>query len=109
MNVTMAKYAELNIEDTSAFLGLESHMTGTSYQEIKNRRKAICEAVLSEQARQWEEGIDDPEKLASISEVISDVSRMRGHIIGLLHADKWYIESFSGQSAAKSYSKMFRG
>jgi hypothetical protein len=46
--MTMAEYAELHVEDTSAFLGLESYLSLSQdvLQGIKRRKGAILGAVL---------------------------------------------------------------
>ena len=86
--MTMAEYAELHVEDTSAFLGLESYLSQDVLQGIKRRKEAILGAVLSEQLRQSRVGINDPDALAQVSQSISDLSTRRARIIGMIHVKK---------------------
>ena len=92
INMSVAQYAELKIQETSAFMGLENYLSKETTQEIKHRRRAIHRAVLLEQQCQLDIGIDDPEAISIISEALSEKSRLRARMIGLLHDDKtlWY-------------------
>ena len=87
-NMTMAQYAEMNVQDTSAFMGLEKFMSKKTPKEIVYKREALYRTVHSEQQRQFESGIDDPDVMAKISLGWSDWSRKRANIIGLIHAEK---------------------
>ena len=89
--MTMAEYAELHIQDTSAFLGFEKYLAASAFQDIENRRNAIIVAVLSEQGRQDRSGISDADALARVSQAVSDLSTRRAGIIGMIHAktDEW--------------------
>ena len=84
--MTVAEYAELHVEDTSAFLGLESYLSQDVLQGIKRRKEAILGAVLSEQLRQSRVGINDPDAVARVSQAVSDLSTRRARIIGMIHA-----------------------
>ncbi len=86
--MTMTEYAEMNSHDTSAFMGLENHFSLDRPQEIKHRRRAITNAVLSEQRRQIHTGANDPEAISKVAKLISELSRNRARIIGLLHASE---------------------
>eukprot|EP00584_Thalassiosira_punctigera_P012284 CAMPEP_0172563282 /NCGR_PEP_ID=MMETSP1067-20121228/100211_1 /TAXON_ID=265564 ORGANISM="Thalassiosira punctigera, Strain Tpunct2005C2" /NCGR_SAMPLE_ID=MMETSP1067 /ASSEMBLY_ACC=CAM_ASM_000444 /LENGTH=139 /DNA_ID=CAMNT_0013353697 /DNA_START=68 /DNA_END=483 /DNA_ORIENTATION=+ len=46
-DITLAEYAEMNMGDTSAFMGLEDYLTPTTSDRIARRRQAVLEAVLS--------------------------------------------------------------
>ena len=86
--MSMAEYAKLKSNDTSAFMGLEAHLfesPNVGYKRSTERKKAQRGAVLLEQFRQMKLGIEDPDALANVSEARSCVSRERAHIIGLLH------------------------
>ena len=86
--MSMAEYAKLKSNDTSAFMGLEAHLfesPNVGYKRSTERKKAQWGAVLLEQFRQMKLGIEDPDALANVSEARSAVSRERAHIIGLLH------------------------
>ena len=84
--MSMAQYAMMNVEQTELFLGLENHLARDAIRNIAARRKAICEAVIQEQARQAELGIYDPARLSIVSESLSKVAMQRSIIIGLIHA-----------------------
>ena len=86
--MTMAQYAEMNIQDTSAFMGFEQHMSKKTKKEIVYKRGALFRAVHSEQQRQFEAGIYDPDVTAKISLRCSAWSRKRAQLIGLIHAEK---------------------
>jgi hypothetical protein len=86
--MTMAQYAEFHVEDTSAFMGLESYLTKDALLGIAHRKEAIRVAVLSEQRRQYHSGINDPDALARVSQDVSDLSTKRAQIIGMIHAEK---------------------
>eukprot|EP01083_Nonionella_stella_P123184 371078_1 len=87
-NMTMAQFAELNANETSAFMGLENYLSETTTREIKYQRDAIRRQVLHEQDRQIREGVHDLDAMASVSEAASDWSRKRAGIIALIHTDK---------------------
>ena len=88
--MSMAEYAKLKSNDTSAFMGLEAYLfesanVGVGYKRSTERKKAQRGAVLLEQFRQQKLGIQDPDALAFVSEARSGWCRQRAHIIGLLH------------------------
>ena len=88
--MSMAEYAKLKSNDTSAFMGLEAYLfesanVGVGYKRSTKRKKAQRGAVLLEQFRQQKLGIQDPDALAFVSEARSGWCRQRAHIIGLLH------------------------
>ena len=84
-NMTLAEYAEKNIDDTSQFMGLESYLTDDAPVEISMRRKRLREAILKEQECQIYYGLHDPERMSIVSQEKSEWARMRARIIGLLH------------------------
>ncbi|KAL7534860.1 hypothetical protein ACHAWF_004975 [Thalassiosira exigua] len=86
--MTVAQYADMNVQDTSAFMGLESHLTDITFERIVERRRRIAHAVISEQRRQDHAGVYDPITMSKISEAESNCSRKRARIIGLIHTDK---------------------
>ena len=86
MNMTLAKYAEENIQDTSEFVGLEAYFSQDSMQKIGLQRTLMKRIVLSEQERQDRADVEDPESLARVSQQVSEWSRVRARIIGLIHA-----------------------
>eukprot|EP00579_Thalassiosira_antarctica_P022904 CAMPEP_0201990248 /NCGR_PEP_ID=MMETSP0904-20121228/93276_1 /ASSEMBLY_ACC=CAM_ASM_000553 /TAXON_ID=420261 /ORGANISM="Thalassiosira antarctica, Strain CCMP982" /LENGTH=240 /DNA_ID=CAMNT_0048544505 /DNA_START=58 /DNA_END=780 /DNA_ORIENTATION=- len=88
LNMTVAQYAEMNVHDTSAFMGLENYLSKDTTENIRYGRDAIRKAVLLEQHRQLDLCIHDPDAISLISERVSELSRKRAHIIGLLHAEK---------------------
>ena len=83
--MTMAQYAELHVDNTSAFLGLENYLSELGYREITHRRQAVRRTVLLEQQRQSNLNIYDPDTMATVAEAKSDFSRRRAQIIGLIH------------------------
>ncbi|KAL7538431.1 hypothetical protein ACHAXR_008541 [Thalassiosira sp. AJA248-18] len=87
-NMSMAQFAEMNIHDTSTFLGLEKFLLDTTHQKIKWQNNAHRQAVLFQHRCQVHLGIYDADALARTSEATSDWSRKRARIIGLLHAHK---------------------
>lgn len=79
--------------DTTSFLGLERHLSKSTVHNIVNGRRRLLNAIFAEQARQrrmvmmqGEGYYYDADMLAYVSEVESDWSRQRAHVIGLLHA-----------------------
>ena len=90
VNMTMAEFAEMNVQDTSAFMGLENYLCENSSNEIRYRRDAIRKAVLSEQDRQHYayRSLSDPDQLANVSRQISYLSVTRSYVIGMMHAEK---------------------
>lgn len=85
----MAQYAELNVQSTSLFMGLENHLTEQGCQRVVQRRKAIWKAVLQEQERQRREGISyDPESMSKVAQAESELSRTRAVIIGMIHSQQ---------------------
>lgn len=76
-----------NIDNTSAYLGIECSLSKLTYIQRIQNRKAIVEAVLREQHRQLSLGIDDPIIIAKISRAQSAWARERARTIALLHSD----------------------
>ena len=87
-SMTMAQYAEFHVQDTSAFMGLESYLTQDTFRGIRYRKEAIIAAVLSEQRRQDRFDVYNSDALAHVSQEVSDVSARRAQIIGMIHAKK---------------------
>ncbi len=85
-NLTIAEYAEMHAQDTSAFMGLENHLSENATGGVRRRRDAIGRAVKTEQRRQADAGVGDPEALSAVAEYFSEFSRRRARVIGLLHA-----------------------
>lgn len=85
-HTSLASYAERNINDTSTFMGLEGYLTSNTVKETVRRRQMFLDAVKDEQLRQIQEGINDPEALASVARTMSQWARDRARIIALLHA-----------------------
>mmetsp|Transcript_38460 Transcript_38460/g.80921 ORF Transcript_38460/g.80921 Transcript_38460/m.80921 type:complete len:198 (+) Transcript_38460:247-840(+) len=83
--VTLGQIAMLHVKDSSVFMGLEKHLTDSTSKKIVSRQDALQGAVFSEQRRQREEGIYDPQSLANIAAEHSAFCRRRARIIGLLH------------------------
>ena len=98
LNMTVAQYAEMNVHDTSAFMGLENYLSKDTTEKIRYRRDAIRKAVLLEQQRQLDLCIHDPEAISILSSQVSELSRKRAHIIGLLHAEKRKTEPLDDDS-----------
>ena len=79
----------LNVQDTSAYMGLERYLTLATFEETVFRRKGLVRAMRLEQKRQRSIGIYDPDALTSVSEAWSEWSRDRASLVGLLHASSW--------------------
>lgn len=88
IGVTLAEYALMHPQDTSAFLGLEKYFTLKTSQQILIRRRGVGAAVLKEQKRQGRLGIYDMDRFAEVSRAQTILCRRRARIIGLLHSDK---------------------
>ena len=86
MNMTLANYAEENIQDTSKFMGLEAYFSPEGMKKIRLQRGLVKRIVLAEQERQHRADIEDPESLARVSQEVSEWSRVRANVIGLIHA-----------------------
>lgn len=86
LKLTVAQYAEINVSNTSAFMGIENHLSEQTTQGILNRRRSIRNAVLAEQDRQMKAKIYDPDEMAKVSQAESERSRLRAHLIGMMHA-----------------------
>mmetsp|Transcript_27038 Transcript_27038/g.51116 ORF Transcript_27038/g.51116 Transcript_27038/m.51116 type:complete len:176 (-) Transcript_27038:256-783(-) len=84
-DMTVAQYAEMNMHDTSAFMGLERYFSQNRSRETDRLRREICREVIAEQQRHMDAGIYDPEATSIVSEGLSEKSRRRARIIGLLH------------------------
>ena len=85
-NMTMATYAERNIDDSSLFMGLESFLSQNITIEIQLRRQSHRKGVLEEQYQQACTGIHDPDRLMEVSQKLSAWARERSRIIARLHA-----------------------
>ena len=86
-NITVAEYAENNIDDTSQFMGLERYLTNDAPVEIAMRQKRLRKAILREQDRQICHGLHDPDAMSIVSQEKSEWARKRARIIGMLHFD----------------------
>ena len=84
--MTVAQYADVHVEDTSAFMGLEGHMTPSATCRIRERRRDVGRAVWLEQWRQNEAGIFDPDAMKQASQAITGESFPRARVIAMLHA-----------------------
>ena len=84
--MTMAQYAELHVNETSAFLGLENYLSQASIREVKKRRRAIVDLVLQEQKRQHHSGNIDVDIMSVVSQAVSGLSRRRARLIAMLHS-----------------------
>eukprot|EP00581_Thalassiosira_minuscula_P004385 CAMPEP_0183736506 /NCGR_PEP_ID=MMETSP0737-20130205/49455_1 /TAXON_ID=385413 /ORGANISM="Thalassiosira miniscula, Strain CCMP1093" /LENGTH=81 /DNA_ID=CAMNT_0025970519 /DNA_START=347 /DNA_END=592 /DNA_ORIENTATION=+ len=78
---------DMNVEDTSAFMGLENLLSREIYEEVLDNRRIVKIAVCHEQKRQMEAKTYDPNVLSLVSQSFSEWSRKRARIIGLIHAD----------------------
>ncbi len=54
--MTVAQYAESHVDKTSAFLSIENYLSEDTIREVARRRRAIVDAVLLEQERQYRSG-----------------------------------------------------
>ncbi len=81
-----AQYAQVNVENTGAFMGLESHLTPSAAIRMRERRRAVGRAVRLEQSHQNLTGIFDPDAMRRASEAISGESFKRARVITRLHA-----------------------
>eukprot|EP00581_Thalassiosira_minuscula_P019999 CAMPEP_0183715822 /NCGR_PEP_ID=MMETSP0737-20130205/9921_1 /TAXON_ID=385413 /ORGANISM="Thalassiosira miniscula, Strain CCMP1093" /LENGTH=91 /DNA_ID=CAMNT_0025944981 /DNA_START=326 /DNA_END=601 /DNA_ORIENTATION=- len=91
----MADFAEMNIHETSAFLGLENYLLETTIPGIENMRRALTAAVLSEQYHQFQSckgTIYNAEKIANISKQASKWSRDRAKMVALIHAEEQFLK-----------------
>ena len=83
--MTVAQYAKLHVNETSAFLGLENYLSQASIREVKMRRRAIVDAVLYEQERQHHSGNINVHKMSVVSQAVSGLSRRRARLIAMVH------------------------
>lgn len=85
--MTVAQYAELHVNETSVFLGLENYLSkDTTRREVAKRRCAIVDTVLLDQERQYQSGYIDADIMAVASEAISGLSARRARLIAILHS-----------------------
>ena len=85
--MTMAQFAELNVDKTGVFMGLEGYISPQTTFEIRYQHQAMVRAVLKEQHRQRMRGVFDPDAMALICQAASSWSTTRSQIIALLHAE----------------------
>ena len=75
LKIIMTRYAEMNIQDTSTFVGLKYNLSDTARQETMHRREIIQRAFLSEQPTScrhlwpWKSGIYLQSRVCSVSKV----------------------------------------
>jgi hypothetical protein len=69
------------------FHGLENY-TGVRKTICKTRRASAYRAVLSEQDRQWDLGVCDPEGLKTVYQDTSAFSQRDASIVGMRHQDE---------------------
>ena len=81
-------FAEENIDNTAAFLGLDNFLTEATLHEVISRRNMLFREVLREQRRQMETGAYDADRLATVSEHNSSWSTSRAFIIAKIHSVK---------------------
>lgn len=87
-HITMAQYAEKNIQDTSTFLGLEKMLSDHVIKRLSVVKTEHRKGVLAEERRQVSLGIYDAYAISSVSMASSEWSRKRASVLGLLHADE---------------------
>ena len=83
--MTMAQYAKLDVNDTCAFLGIENYLSKATTREVAKRRRAIVNAVLFEQDRQYRSNNIDVDIIAVVSKAVSGLSARRARLIAMLH------------------------
>lgn len=87
MGINMVDYAQMNVEDTGSFLGLEIYFPRARAKCAQRRAstwsKVLAEQELQRQAGKWHY---DPERMSSIVEIESFQSFKRARILALLHA-----------------------
>lgn len=76
---------DLYHHETSTFLGLECYLTQSMARETMLRKRFHINAVLSMHRRQRLTGTRDPDKLARLSQALSEWSVRRARLIGVLH------------------------
>jgi hypothetical protein len=85
--MTVAQYAELHVNETSVFLGLENYLSSKdTTREVAKRRRAIVDTVLLDQERQYQSGYIDADIMIVSSEAISGLSARRARLIAMLHS-----------------------
>jgi hypothetical protein len=85
--MTVAQYAELHVNETSVFLGLENYLSSKdTTREVAKRRRLIVDTVLLDQERQYQSGYIDADIMAVASEAISGLSARRARLIAILHS-----------------------
>jgi len=86
--MTVAQCADMNAQEMSLFMGLESYLLETTMLETYYQRRAITSNILSEQERKLREGIYDPNSMTDVLVAALDWAMKRSQIITLLHSDK---------------------
>ncbi len=84
--MTVAQYAKLLVNKTTAFLGIEMYLSKSTLRGVAKRRCAIVDAVLLEQDCQYCSGNIDANLMAVASEAVSGLSAKRARLIARLHS-----------------------
>ena len=84
--MTVAQYAELHLNESSAFLGIDNYLSNDTIRGVVKRRRAIIDAVLLEQERQYRSDNIDADIMTVVSEAISGLSARRARLIARLHS-----------------------
>ena len=84
--MTVAQYAELHLNESSAFLGIDNYLSNDTIRGVVKRRRAIVDAVLLEQERQYRSDNIDADIMAVVLEAISGLSARRARLIARLHS-----------------------
>jgi hypothetical protein len=84
--MTVAQYAKLHVNETTAFLGIEKNLSKATLRGVAKRRRAIVDAVLLEQDRQYRSGNIDADLMAVASEAVSGLSAKLAMLIARLHS-----------------------
>ena len=92
----MAQYAELHLNESSAFLGTDNYLSNDTIRGVVKRRRAIVNAVLLEQERQYRSDNIDADIMAVVSEAISGLSARRARLIARLHQSEFQNHILNG-------------
>ncbi len=79
--ISLHQYKEKINQDTDAILGLDIYLTKEMLQQVLLHRQLHHRAVLGEQQRQRRSSVNDPQRLADVSQADSSWSRNRARSV----------------------------
>ena len=84
--MSLSSSSSIDDQEDGCLTGIENILTPSAIRKTKARRMQCTRAILLEQDRQYEAGVDDPEKLARISRHYSTPASRKAQKVGYIQS-----------------------